>query len=109
MTAIASISPTIAKNVSDYQEKGKIDPNSVSQIAVVLATTGLTILGRLDATAPLYTLNELEQARIENVLKSSRYVLLKPKQNSMSNTNDSTSISLGSAPNRYCTAFNALS
>ncbi|MCY7273720.1 MAG: hypothetical protein LH702_08230 [Phormidesmis sp. CAN_BIN44] len=57
LTAIASISPVIAKNVSDYQEKGKIDPNSVSQIAVVLATTGLTILGRLDATAPLYTPN----------------------------------------------------
>ena len=55
LTAIAAIAPAIAKNVNDYQTTGKVDPNSVSQIVVVLATTGLTILGRVDATAPLYT------------------------------------------------------
>lgn len=55
LTAIASISPVIAKNVADYQDTGKIDPNSVSQIVVVLATTGLTVLGRIDASASVYT------------------------------------------------------
>jgi len=54
-TAIAAIAPVVAKNVSDYQNTGKIDPNGVSQIVVVLATTGLTILGRVDARTPVYT------------------------------------------------------
>lgn len=55
LTAIAAIAPVVAKNVSDYQNTGKIDPNGVSQIMVVLATTGLTILGRVDASTPVYT------------------------------------------------------
>jgi hypothetical protein len=55
LTAIAAISPVVAKNVEEYQNTGKIDPNSVSQIVVVLATTGLTILGRIEATEPVYT------------------------------------------------------
>ena len=55
LTAIASISPVIAKNVETYQNTGKIDPNGISQIVVVLATTGVTILGRINVTEALYT------------------------------------------------------
>jgi hypothetical protein len=57
LTAIASIAPILAKNVTDYQTSGKIDPNDIAQIVVVLATTGLTIIGRLDANGPVYTPN----------------------------------------------------
>jgi len=55
LTAIASISPVVAKNVETYQNTGKIDPNGISQIVVVLATTGVTILGRAHATEAVYT------------------------------------------------------
>lgn len=55
LTAIAAIAPVVARNVSDYQNTGKIDPNGIAQIVVVLATTGLTILGRVDANASVYT------------------------------------------------------
>jgi hypothetical protein len=55
LTAIASIAPIIAKNITGYQNTGKIDPNDIAQIVVVLATTGLTIIGRLDASGPVYT------------------------------------------------------
>lgn len=55
LTAVAAIAPTIGKTVSDYQTTGKIDPSGISQIVVVLATTGVTILGRVEATAPVYT------------------------------------------------------
>ncbi|MBE9013628.1 hypothetical protein IQ250_25915 [Pseudanabaenaceae cyanobacterium LEGE 13415] len=55
LTAIASISPVIAKNVETYQNTGKLDPNGISQIVVVLATTGVTILGRVNATETIYT------------------------------------------------------
>lgn len=59
LTAVASIAPVVARSVSDYQNTGKLDPNSISQIVVVLATTGLTILGRVDANSPVYTPNGL--------------------------------------------------
>jgi hypothetical protein len=62
LTAIASISPVVAKNVETYQDKGKIDPNGISQIVVVLATTGVTILGRISATETVYTPNGLPGA-----------------------------------------------
>ncbi|NDJ19933.1 hypothetical protein [Myxacorys almedinensis] len=62
LTAIAAISPVVAENIEEYQTTGKIDPNSVSQVVVVLATTGLTILGRIDATEPLYTPNGMPGA-----------------------------------------------
>lgn len=55
LTAIASISPVVAKSVETYQNTGKIDPNSISQIVVVLATTGVTILGRVNVTEAVYT------------------------------------------------------
>lgn len=55
LTAIASISPVIANNVETYQKTGRIDPNGISQIVVVLATTGVTILGRVNATETVYT------------------------------------------------------
>jgi hypothetical protein len=57
LTLIASISPAIGKNIADYQATGKINPNDISQIVVIVATTGLTILGRMDANAPVYTPN----------------------------------------------------
>jgi 4-amino-4-deoxy-L-arabinose transferase-like glycosyltransferase len=55
LTAIAAVSPAIAKNVENYQNTGKIDPNGISQIVVVLATSGVTILGRINATDTVYT------------------------------------------------------
>jgi hypothetical protein len=55
LTAIAAISPVVAKNVETYQDTGKIDPNGISQIVVVLATTGVTILGRISVTETVYT------------------------------------------------------
>lgn len=55
LTLIASTSPAIAKNIAEYQATGKINPNEVSQIVVIVATTGLTILGRIDANTPVYT------------------------------------------------------
>ncbi|KAM3096628.1 hypothetical protein ACKFKG_10250 [Phormidesmis sp. 146-35] len=62
LTAIASISPVIAKNVETYQNTGRIDPNGISQIVVVLATTGVTILGRISVTETVYTPNGLPGA-----------------------------------------------
>jgi hypothetical protein len=55
LTAIASLAPVVAKNIENYQNTGRIDPNSVSQIVVVLATTGLTILGRIEVKEAVYT------------------------------------------------------
>lgn len=55
LTAIASIAPIIAKNITDYQNTGRIDPNDIAQIIVILATTGLTIIGRIDASTPIST------------------------------------------------------
>ncbi|MER3434418.1 MAG: hypothetical protein C4288_13560 [Leptolyngbya sp. ERB_1_1] len=55
LTAIASISPVVAKNVETYQNTGRIDPNGISQVVVVLATTGVTILGRIHVTEAVYT------------------------------------------------------
>lgn len=55
LTAIASISPLAANTVETYQNTGKIDPKSISQIVVVLATTGVTILGRINVTEAVYT------------------------------------------------------
>lgn len=55
LTAISSISPVIAKIIDTYQTTGRIDPYAISQIVVVLATTGVTILGRINATEAVYT------------------------------------------------------
>ena len=55
LTAIASISPVVATTVETYQNTGKIDPKGISQIVVVLATTGVTILGRINVTESVYT------------------------------------------------------
>jgi hypothetical protein len=54
-TAVAAIAPTVGQNVATFQEKNKVDPNGVAQIAVILATTGLTIIGRVDAKTIVYT------------------------------------------------------
>ncbi|BAU13801.1 hypothetical protein LEP3755_43430 [Leptolyngbya sp. NIES-3755] len=55
LTATASISPVVATTVETYQNTGKINPQGISQIVVVLATTGVTILGRVKATEAVYT------------------------------------------------------
>lgn len=55
LTAIAAIAPVIAQNIEDYQQTGKVDASSVAQIVVVLSTTGLTVLGRINASTAIYT------------------------------------------------------
>lgn len=59
LTAVAAIAPAIAREVTDYQDTQRIDPQSISEIVVILSTTGLTIMGRLDANSstPVYTPN----------------------------------------------------
>ena len=57
LTTIASIAPIIAKNVTDFQNTGRIDTNDAAQMVVVLATPAMTIIGRIDAAAPVYTPN----------------------------------------------------
>jgi anti-sigma-K factor RskA len=59
LTAVAAIAPVVGQNVATYQEKGKIDPNSVAQVFVILATTGMTIMGRIEAKQPIHTPNGL--------------------------------------------------
>lgn len=59
--ATAAISPIAAKNVETYQNIGRIDPNGISQI-VVLATTGGTILGQVNARKSGYTPKRLLEA-----------------------------------------------
>jgi anti-sigma-K factor RskA len=57
LTAVAAVAPVIAKSVSDYQENKEVDPQGIANIVVVLATTSLTIIGRVDAnnSGPVYT------------------------------------------------------
>ncbi|WNZ44025.1 hypothetical protein Q2T42_19515 [Leptolyngbya boryana CZ1] len=55
LTAIASIAPLIAKSITAYQNTGKTDLNDIAQMVVILATTALTIIGRIDASAVVYT------------------------------------------------------
>ena len=59
LTAVAAIAPAIARDVANYQDNKPIDPQSVSEIIVILCTTGLTLMGRIDAnsSAPVYTPN----------------------------------------------------
>jgi hypothetical protein len=52
---VASISPVVANSVETYQNTGRLDPKGISQIVVVLATTGVTILGRINVTEAVYT------------------------------------------------------
>ncbi|MBD0344703.1 MAG: hypothetical protein ICV63_07685 [Coleofasciculus sp. Co-bin14] len=49
LTAVAAIAPAIGREVTEYQKTQTIDPQSISEIVVILATTGLTIMGRVDA------------------------------------------------------------
>lgn len=55
LTFIAATTPNIAEEYTRFQETGKISPSGVSNIVVIVATTGLTILGRIDATETVYT------------------------------------------------------
>ncbi len=59
LTAVAAIAPAIGRDVAKYQETQKIDPQTISEIVVILATTGLTIMGRIDAntSGSVYTPN----------------------------------------------------
>lgn len=61
LTAVAALAPVIGKSVSQYNETHEVDPQSLANIVVVFATTGLTIIGRIDAnsSAPVYTPNGL--------------------------------------------------
>ncbi|HEY9631779.1 MAG TPA: hypothetical protein V6D14_00130 [Coleofasciculaceae cyanobacterium] len=57
LTAVAAIAPAIDRDIEYYQKEGNMKPQSISEIVVILATTGLTIMGRIDAntSAPVYT------------------------------------------------------
>lgn len=55
LTFIAATTPNIAEEYTRYQETGKVNPSGISNLVVIAATTGLTILGRIEATEPLHT------------------------------------------------------
>jgi hypothetical protein len=54
-TAVVAISPAIIDLIDEFQKTGKIDPAKIFNISMVLATTGLTIMGRIAADKPVYT------------------------------------------------------
>ncbi|WP_073072313.1 hypothetical protein [Phormidesmis priestleyi] len=54
-TAVVAISPTLIDLLDELQKTGKIDPGKIFHISVVLATTGLTIMGRIGADIPVHT------------------------------------------------------
>ena len=54
-TAIVSITPIVNETISEFQKTGKINPPSVFRISILLATTGMTIMGRITADTRVYT------------------------------------------------------
>jgi len=54
-TAVVAISPAIIELIDEFQKTGKIDPVKIFNISIVLATTGFTILGRIEADKPVHT------------------------------------------------------
>lgn len=54
-TALLAILPAISDLLNEFQKTGKIDPGSIFKISMLLATTSLTIIGRIVADTPMYT------------------------------------------------------
>lgn len=57
-TAIAAISPIVAQQVEDFRTEG-INPRAVSDVVVILAGTGATIVSRVGADGKVYTPNKM--------------------------------------------------
>ncbi len=55
LTAIAAVTPAVGECVAEYQRTGQVDAHRVANTIVILATTGLTIVGRVGATDAVYT------------------------------------------------------
>jgi hypothetical protein len=54
-TALVEILPAISSVLNEFQRTGKIDFGSIFKISMLLATTSLTIIGRVMADSPVYT------------------------------------------------------
>ncbi len=54
-TAVVAISPAIIDLIDEFHKTGKIDPAKIFNISILLATTGLTIMGRIAADTSVYT------------------------------------------------------
>jgi hypothetical protein len=54
-TALIAILPAVSDLISEFQKTGKVNFNNVFQISTLLATTALTIVGRVTAENPVYT------------------------------------------------------
>ncbi|MBW4505566.1 MAG: hypothetical protein KME64_03515 [Scytonematopsis contorta HA4267-MV1] len=54
-TALVAILPTISDFLSEYHKTGKINIDNITEIAIVLASTTVTIIGRVVAENPVYT------------------------------------------------------
>ncbi|WP_414583108.1 hypothetical protein [Scytonema sp. PCC 10023] len=54
-TALVAIVPAVTEIIDEFQKTGKINPASIFNISILLVTTGITILGRIDADTRVYT------------------------------------------------------
>ncbi|MCU0549957.1 MAG: hypothetical protein MUC48_11470 [Leptolyngbya sp. Prado105] len=55
LTLLIAIAPKVGEEVDKYQNTGRVDGSSITQIVVLFGTTTLAIMGRIDAKQPLYT------------------------------------------------------
>ncbi len=54
-TAVVAITPAVTDMVKEFLKNGRISPLTIFKISLLLTTTGLTIIGRIDAETPVYT------------------------------------------------------
>lgn len=54
-TGIVAIVPAITEIIDEFQNTGKINFANIFNISILLVTTGITIMGRIDANAGVYT------------------------------------------------------
>jgi hypothetical protein len=58
-TAIVAISPAVNDMIVEFLRTGTISPITILRISLLLATSSLTVFGRVTAEAPVYTPNGL--------------------------------------------------
>ncbi|MBW4666262.1 MAG: hypothetical protein KME60_02170 [Cyanomargarita calcarea GSE-NOS-MK-12-04C] len=58
-TAILAISPAVNDMIVEFLRTGKISPITIFRISLLLASTTLTVVGRVTAQTPVYTPNGL--------------------------------------------------